>query len=208
MPTKEELKENILAIWKISSLAKQCFEYSYYLHKPETPQEFDYLRHSRHFHFIKHILWRNTVIELSKLFNKSPKRDKFNIFHFINKLGRDQYFGGFEINPNKINEWETQLESNKETIDKILTLRDKVYGHTDTENAIDGLESPTFEKTKELIDIVKIIIQEVYATAFDIHAMVDRPQFDGMQFDIIKVLANENNNKINNLIKELNKNKK
>jgi hypothetical protein len=56
MPNKDEIKESIWAIWKISILAKKCLKYSIYLHKPETKDELDYLNYSRDFHFIRHIV--------------------------------------------------------------------------------------------------------------------------------------------------------
>jgi AbiU2 len=211
MPTKEELKENIWSIWKILILAKECHQFSFYLYQPKTSEEAAYINNSRHLQFIRHILWRNTAIELSKLFNKSQRRDKFNIFHFINKLRHDQYFGQFKINPKKISEWENKLESNKHNIDLILKLRDKVYGHTDLKEPNKELDIPTFEETKILIEIVESIIQEIFSTAFDSHATMETPIFDRNRFNMIKVLAEEKENRmgksIEEFIKNANKNK-
>lgn len=208
MPTKEELKDNIWPIWKILILAKECYQFSYYLHKPETPRESKYLQKSRYFSFIRHILWRNTVIELSKLFNKSPKRDKFNIYHFINKLKSDQYFGGFNISQDKIDFWENELKLNETTITQITQLRDKVYGHSDSRKELENLDTPTFEKTKKLIELVENIIQEIYATVYESHAMMETPISGRMNFNIIKTLAQAEDNKIKDLIEELNRYKK
>jgi len=161
------------------------------MHKPDTKAELDFLNHSRDFQFIRHILWRNTVIELSKLFNTSPKRDKYNIFHFIKKLKKDQYFGGFGIDQNKILQWENRLEENRKIIDSVISLRDKVYGHTDNEKAKKGLNTPTFEQTEKLITLVENVIQEIYYSVFDSHALVECPVVAANPSEIISILAAE-----------------
>ncbi|MHA7830858.1 MAG: AbiU2 domain-containing protein [Flagellimonas sp.] len=204
---KEEIKENILAIWKIAILARKSYEYCYYLHKPETSDELEYLNNSREFKFIRHILWRNTVIELSKLFNSSPKRDKYNIFHFIKKLKGDQYFGGFGISQEKINGWEDQLQENDDLIGKILLLRDKVYGHTDGENTIKNLDTPTFSETEELLKIIEDVIKEIYYSIFDSEAMVDTSFVKEGPSNIIKVLSEERKSRLNDKYGFLKRNK-
>ena len=88
MDKKVEIKNDIWNIWQILITAKDSFQYSFYLHKPDTEEEQDYLNHSPDFIFIRHILWRMCIIELSKLFSNSKDRDRFNIFHFIKKLNK------------------------------------------------------------------------------------------------------------------------
>jgi hypothetical protein len=205
MPTKEELKENIWSIWKILIMAKECHQFSYYLHKPKTAEEAEYINHSRHLQFIGHVLWRNTAIELSKLFSKSKKRDKFNIFHFINKLHHDKYFGQFKISPEKISEWENKLEVNKANIELIINLRDKVYGHTDVQDPSEKFDVTSFEQTKTLIEIVENIIQEIYSVAFDAHADMGSPIFDRERFNMIKTLADVKEQRIKAMIEEFKK---
>jgi len=208
MPTKKELKENIWLIWKILTLAKECYQYSYYMHKPETPGELEYLKYSQHFQFIRHILWRNTVIELCKLFSKSSGRDKFNIFHFIGKLKKDGHFRSFDVDATKITDWESRLDANKETIEKLLILRDKVYAHTDRMNKNPDDLTPTFEAVKQLIDIVENVIQEIYATVFETHAMMETPLFNRNRFDIVKVLADAKNTRLQPLLDEIKQRKR
>ena len=162
MSKKDELKQNIWKIWEISMLAKKCLIYSYYFHKPETEEESNYLDKSKEFKFIRHILWRNSVIEFSKLFSNSARRDKYNIYKFLKNLNRDQYFGEFGIEKETIENWREKLKENEKTINSILLLRDKVYGHTDTENAINNIDTPTFKETRELLFIIESIIKEIY----------------------------------------------
>lgn len=197
MSKKEEIEKKILTIWKISISANKCLKYSLYLHRPETKVEQDYLNHSYDFHFIRIILWKYTIIELSKLFSTSPKRDKYNIINFIKSLEKDQYFGDFNIEPCKIQNWKNRLKENKEIINIVLLLRDKVYGHTDNENARKDLDTPTFEETKKLIEIVENIVQEIYSTVLDSHALVRNPIVDQVPSRIIKILAADRKDRIN-----------
>lgn len=205
MGKSEEIKSIIWEIWKISLNAKRFLNYSFYLHRPETDEELEYLRNSRDFAFIAHSLWRNTVIELSKLFNDSKEVDKFNIFHFIRKLEKDGHFRILEINQIKIDEWYKQIEENRETIDLIVTLRKRVYAHTDGPEGKIGLDTPTFEQTLKLIDIIESVIKEIYFTVFKSDALISAPHLDLNPSKIIKILAAEKKTRrlsINNLLKK------
>src|SRR5687767_3765997 len=108
-PKQQELRNEIWRIWEIEIVAKQCFQYSFYLHKPETKEETKYLQNQRDFGFIRHILWRMTIIELSKLFSSSSKRDRFNVNHFLSKLKRGGQFGDMGISQATIDKWEADL---------------------------------------------------------------------------------------------------
>tara|TARA_R110002020_G_scaffold179235_2_gene372378 strand:+ start:1395 stop:2015 length:621 start_codon:yes stop_codon:yes gene_type:complete len=191
MGKKEDVKDIIWEIWEISINAKRFLKYSFYLHKPDTKEELEYLRTSRDFQFIAQALWQNAVIELSKLFSNSKNRDKFNIFHFIKKLEKNGHFSGFEISQNKINNWYTNIEESRETINLIIKLRDKVYAHTDGYLEKKGLDTPTFEQTLKLIDIVESVIEEIHSSIFDTQAMMNSRHLEFNPSKILKILARE-----------------
>lgn len=191
MSKKEELDNNINAIWDILTLSKECYQFSFYLYKPETEKEVEYLSKSEYFKFIRHILWRNTIIELSKLFSDSSRRDKFNIYHFIRKLDFDGYFSSFKVDAKKVHGWKHRLEEVQPTINIILRLRDKVYGHTDANFCLKDFEKISFEDVKMLIDIVESIIQEVYETVFDTGVYLETPLSRFSKTNIIKILIKE-----------------
>ncbi len=205
MTKKEEIKEEIWQIWQILLIAKECHSYSFYLHKPDTKEESDYLQHSRDFNFIRHMLWRMTVIELSKLFRNSPQNDRFNLFHFISKLKKGGHFGKLGISENKIEEWESKMTDNTQTISEMLLLRDKLYSHTapNKKKYIDG--NLTFEKIEELIKIVESVIREIYSSVFDSHASIGTISFDRKRFKIIEILAEEKNKRKRELLELLKK---
>ncbi len=194
-----EIKNEVWQIWQILLIAKECFQYSLYLHKPSTQEEQNYLRHSQDFGFIRQILWRMSVIELSKLFCDSKDRDRFNIFHFINKLKKGGHFGDMGISKTTIAKWENQIAINKDTITQILTLRDKVYAHTDANGEKYTKGDLTFQQTEKLIQIIENVIQEIYSTVFQTHAIMDTPIFEKERFNIIKILASEQDRRIKEL---------
>lgn len=196
MSKTEDIKNSIWEIWKISLNAKHFLKYSFYLHKPDTAEELDYLKNSRDFKFIAHSLWRNAVIELSKLFNDSKEVDKFNIFHFIKKLEKNGHFRSFKIDQLKIDDWYNQIDQNRETIDLIVKLRKKVYAHTDSPEAKIGLDTPTFEQTLKLIDIIENVIKEIYSSVFNSEAMIDSSHLELSPSKIIKILAAEKKTRI------------
>lgn len=201
MNKKEEIRNNIFEIWKISTNAKRYLAYTSYLHMPDTKEELEYLRKSRDFQFIAHSLWRNAVIELSKLFNDSKKRDKFNIFHFIKKLEKNGHFRIFKIDQAKIDFWYNSIEENRNTIILINKLRDKVYAHTDGPVNKIGLETPTFKQTEKLIDIIENVIKEIYFNIFESEVVIESPNLELSPSRIIKVLAAEKNSRISRLLR-------
>lgn len=194
---KEKLKKNIRSIWEILTISKECFEYAFYFHKPETDDESEYLNKSRDFKFIRHILWRMTIIELSKLFRNSKNSDRHNLNHFINQLKRNQYFGDIGVLEEKIQNWEKVLQDNQKLITNILTLRDNVYAHTDLKKVDFKLINISFQEIEILINLSEEIIKEIYSVAFDSDVRFRAIYFNKDRFDLIKILAEEKKNRRN-----------
>jgi len=208
MTKEEEIKNEIWNIWQISLFAKECFSYSQYLHNPKTKVELEYIRGSKDFQFFRHILWRNTVIELAKLFTDKKDRDRFNIFHFLKKLKVGGQFGKMGIPETQITNWENQIATNSEAINMILTLRDKVYAHTDANKNRYSQNQPTFQETERLIDIVESVIQEIYSTIFDSHAIIETISFDKDRFGMVRSLVELRERETQDLIAMMNNSKK
>jgi len=192
----KELEDEISKIWDILIIAKDCYQYSFYLHKPETIEEADYLKNSQDFDFIRHILWRMAIIEIAKLFCNSSNRDRYNLRHFINKLKKAGHFGDIGISVTIIEKWETQLSLNEELIDDILTLRDKVYAHTDPYKEEYTKIEITFKKIEDLLRLVEDVIQEIFKTVFDSHVDFESPLLDKNRTNIVKILAAEKKKRI------------
>ena len=200
MGRKSELESEISNIWKIFINANECFHYSFYLHNPNTQEEFDYLINSIDLQYIGHAMWRMTIIELSKLFSGSKtRRDRYNIQHLICKLKNDGIFRNIGFSNETIKKWETKIERNQETINSILILRDKIYAHTDSEvEKFLDIDLP-FKQIQFLLEIVKEIIQDVHFSVFNSEAIVETVVFNKERFGIIKVLAEAEKNRIQRL---------
>ena len=204
---KEELKENILSIWKILNNCKESFLFCKYLHLPETSNEKQYIENSRYFKYIRHILWRNSVIELSKLFSISKNRDKYNISHFIKKLKPQGHFKIFKIDSHKIYDWESTFATNNGIIDNLLILRDKVYAHTDVLDANESLNGLTFEEMEMLINLVEDLIREIYRSVFNGDVDLRTPLFGRGNFKLINNLIEHKEFKTKELNERLNSKK-
>lgn len=197
---QQELKEDILRIWKIEILAKECFQISYYFHNPNTSEEAEYLDKHRELGFIRHILWRMTIIELSKLYSNSSERDRYNLKHFISKLKKGGYFGDMGISQASIEKWELALSVNQNQIKNILTLRDKIYAHTDPRRDDNNTIDLSFQDIEVLIKLAEDIIKEIYIVVFDADADMSPLIFDPNRFDMIKILATEKRKRIEEIL--------
>jgi hypothetical protein len=207
MEKKEILRVEVSKIWKIFIICKECFDYSYYLYKPETKEEFDYLQKSRDFEFIRQIMWRMSIIELSKLFSSSSKRDRYNLYHLINRFKEPGNYSDISVDKTTLGLWESQLSKNQIVIDKILTLRDKLYAHTDSDSETFRAMSISFEEVKGLLQIIEDVIKQIYQQVFESEAMVENLFFEKTRFKVIKILCEEEKRKLSEWNRTLNENK-
>ncbi len=196
MKRESDLENEIKNIWDIFINANECFHYSSYLYNPETPDELDYLNSSRDLQYIRHIMFRMSIIELSKLFSGSKKRDRFNLQCLIKKLRKNENFGNMGISDEVLNRWDAEIENNSPAIKTILILRDKVYAHTDSDVETCKSIDLTFMEIKPLLNIVEEIIRSIYTTVFNTFADVETVMFDKKRFSIIKILAKEKKKKL------------
>jgi len=209
---KQELKSELHSIWNILLLTIQCYEYSYYLYYPKRIKEKEYITNSFFFDFTRHIYWRVTIIELSKLIVDNKETQKYNIHHFLNKLKKNGHFGklGFEIR--KIDEWETLFNKNSEVIKEIESLRNKIYSHTDRNIAslIDD-SIITFEKVETIINIIGNIITKIGSDLLNEHIVIKPLNVVREKFSLINILVDEKEKRTNKIVKDFiesaNKNK-
>jgi hypothetical protein len=166
------------------------------MHVPGTNKEAEYLSSSRNFHFIRHSLWRLSVIELHKIVTKSST-DSYNIWAFLKNLENNNY-KEHSISLDKINQWRTQLVSKKHILKKIGLLRNKVYAHTDPAKSKLEIDI-TFKETEEIILFIESIVKDIYSS-LNIAFLTETPLFEAEGFDIIKILADEQESRIQKLI--------
>ncbi len=175
MNKKEQLKSDLEKITKSILTFLQSFEFCYYLNYPKSDNHLDekhlkYITNSGFFSFSRYALWRVTILELHKLTNDNKETDKYNLHHLLKKLNKGGIYQSLKIGESKINEWETELDKQKESINQVGKLRFKLYAHTDGnyKNVIDNSEL-TLKATEELINVIVKIIFEIYLIVFDTH---------------------------------------
>ena len=204
MPSrKKEVEKEIETIHLILVFARECFQYCYYFFNPNTVEEEDYLKRSDDFDFLKHVLWRMTIIELSKLFCNSADRDKFNLYHFTNKFRKDGHYSEFSISEEKLKEWENKLEIARLSIENLLKIRDKVYAHTDKIKIDVNTWGLTTKEVEKLIDIAEDVIKEIYLTVIGADVSMDTVIFSREHFEVIKILADARRKDIENTFKQV-----
>lgn len=195
----DELRNETWRITEIYLNAKENFNYCYYLHKPGTKAEAEYLKVDRNLKFIRHSLWRLSIIELAKLFSDRKSTDKFNLLHFLSKLKPDGQYKHFKIDPLKIAEWESQVFTNEKLIRKVIILRDKIYAHTDRDKDDYKKIVIYFKQIEELFEIVETVLKEVYLIALSTTLDLSTPTFDRTDFDLVKILAQEHKKQIDEI---------
>lgn len=125
------------------------------------------------FYFCKVYFWRNTVIELSKLFNDSDN-ETFNLIKFIKKLKPNGHFKSLKFEETFLDELLERVAENQDLINNLILQRDKLYAHEDRNNQ-DVESTATFSDIKRLLEICRDLIQKITNQHFATH----------LQFDII-----------------------
>lgn len=197
MTKKEQLDHEMSNIWDIYLIGKESFDYAHYLYNPRTNLEKQYLAIQRDLKFIRFILFRNSIIELSKLFNDRDT-EKCNIHKLLKKFKRNQIYGDLFQDEMKVSEWEALIKNNGELIKKITTLRDKVYSHSDPQFS-DKIDLE-LEDIGRLFEIIKDILITIYDQTFDTYADLENIYFDKDRFHLIEILAEEKERKRNEII--------
>lgn len=194
---EDELQFEIDNIWSILLKAKECFYFSYYLHKARTTDEQNYIEISSEFKLIREVMWKMSVIELAKLYSNSDSH-KFNLHKFIKKM-LDNKVG---IDNALINSWSEKIKEHDETIILLKSLRDKLYAHTDR-NINLHTEKVTFELFEKLIGITENIIQNIYIIVFNASVHIPKGRFYPERFKIIEILASEKPRKAEELLNSI-----
>ncbi len=203
MTRKQQLDNEISKIWNIYLIGKECFDYARYLFNPRTKLEKQYLDKQQDFDFIRFILFRNSLIELSKLFHFRDT-DKCNVHKFLKKFKQNQIYEDLFQDEVKISEWEDSILKKNDLIKKITTLRDRVYSHSDPNFSANSDFDLAFEDVEKLFEIVKDIITTISEKTFDSLADLANIYFDKDRFNLVDILSKEWERKKNETIKSAN----
>lgn len=151
----------------------------------------EYIETDESLKFIRHSLWRISVIELSKLFNDRKSTDKLNLHHFIKKLKPDGHYKKFKVDSSILKEWVQAIEENKAVISDITTLRDKIYAHSDPNNSTYNTIRIYFDKVDKLLKLVETILSYIYLSVLVTTFDFEDPYFSRKDFQLVTILATE-----------------
>ena len=188
---KKELDVKLEKILHIYIFAQEAYLYTEYFHNPETKEELDLVTNSPHtsnLSTIMHLMFRTVIVEVSKLYSRS-ENDKFQLERFINSLSSSGHFRKIGVETRHIEKWQKLLFDNKSVIDNILTLRSKLYAHTDNPLTNYNDIDISFKEIKTLLGIAAQILTSIYHDVFDTELFTDSPTFDRKSFGILKLLA-------------------
>jgi len=198
MTKTEEARAEAFRITRIYTVARENFNFCFYLHKPNTDEELKYVTINRHLRFIRISLWRLTVIELVKLFSEK-KSDKHALLFFLSKLKKSGYYSALNFDESIINVWVDTINSQTPIIKKIVTLRDKVFAHSDPEEDSFKDIEVTFSQMSELFKIAETILKKIYLDLFGASLDLRTPISDHEEFKFLKILAKEHRERIEKL---------
>jgi hypothetical protein len=188
---KEELKIKLEKLLHVYIFAKEAYLYTEYFHNPATKEELDLVTsspHNRNLSTIMHLMFRTLIVEVSKLFSRS-NNDKFQLEKFIDSLSPSGHFRTIGVLQSHVDTWKKLLVDNKNTIDNVLLLRDKIYAHTDSPMTNYNEIDISFKQIKVLLDIADEILKSVYHDIFDTGLITGPVTFDRERFSILKLLA-------------------
>jgi len=196
---KEEFKKKLSAISHVYIMAQEAYLYTEYFHNPNTKEELDFVVKSNQLRMIMHLMFRTMVNEVSKLFSYS-QNDKYRLMGLVKSLSNDGYYGKLGMSMQYIQAWEQEFIDNKEIIDNILILRNKVYAHTDS-SLIDYNEIDiAFKQIKILLGLADDIIKKLYILIFDTGLDSTSPTFDKERFILLKLMVKGENQRQEELL--------
>jgi hypothetical protein len=117
----------------------------------------------------------------------------------LSKLKADAVYKEFKIDSLKIAEWESLIFTRQNLITDIITLRDKIYAHTDPDKDDYSSLEILFTEIEELFELVENVLKEVYLVAFHTTLDLRTPNFDRKDFDLVKILAEDHRRRVDEI---------
>lgn len=96
--------------------------------------------------------------------------------------------------------WEQQFIINKDVINDILLLRNRIYAHTDNVFIDHNEIHITFNQIKTLLDLADNIIKSIYYLLFDTEFDSTSPTFDKERFLLLNLMVRGQNQKQKELL--------
>lgn len=191
----QDLESKISTITEIYLCAVENYRFCYYLHYSDSVDERKYLNIDRHLIFIRHSLWRLTVIDICKLYSLRNS-DKFDIRKLINSLKSEGQYRKLSIPTSLIQNWEDSINARIIVIENLNKIRDKIYAHTDPNKFAFSKIEILFSEVKDLLDLAKSFINDLSMQLNLPILLFDSPSFDSQKFEMVSILTKSYKDKI------------
>ena len=188
MEEKSSLEKDIWEIWQILLSAKSAYQYCKYFYAPKTASEITFVRSSIHIQTIRESLLKIVIIELHKLFSNSSN-DHYNFQRLIRNFDNNGIYKKLNVPDTTLKKWRSLLKTHKGSVQKIKLLRNKLYAHTDRNKQGAQAIILSFKDIEALIKLAELIIQDVHSIIFESDTIFDIPHFNADTFDMLKILA-------------------
>lgn len=204
MYSKNDLNEDLKQIWFLYTSA---YEYYTCLRQIKEHSKTEYAD-SRFLFFIKYSCWYILVIELCKVYQNDNRNQHFNVYRLVNKLLNEYKNLEFKslISLSDIKGFHASFISKEiiETRDRIVTLRDKFYAHTDRQDPkfIDEIII-TLDEIECLFNILRDFIFDLKFKIFNSHAEFGNDIFVNMD-KILRSLEDSNKRAHEEIIRNFN----
>lgn len=173
------LHEEISAVWKIFTTAQESFLFAKYFSEKQNSKDSSPFK-SQNFRYIQRIMFKDSVIELFKIYSNG---DRTSIEKIKTKIKKKEY--NIEIDNKVFTEISQQISINKTTIEKIELNRSKRFAHFEEEKEVDPLFLGDIEN---LLESTKKIILTTYHLCFDSQTEFRPLYFDARHFNKIETL--------------------
>ncbi|MEP2240417.1 MAG: hypothetical protein ABJI22_18770 [Maribacter sp.] len=177
--------------------ALEHYEINKYFSNPPTQEERSYLQNNSFFRFIKVAMFKLAVLEICKLIGRG-RNDHYSLYKTHIKFQKE--------NISKFNSDEqlilliSDLETKEDAVQKLLTLRNKFYAHTDTDRVDPNL---FYVEMDEIFNLVFLILNQmcfVYSNNEHKNITVN---FKPEKFNLIKNLIEDKNRRRMDIFNQL-----
>ncbi|MDM1536375.1 hypothetical protein [Myroides odoratimimus] len=200
MTYKEQFKIKLENILNIIGMTNEFYNFTYHFHHYKNEDEKDFIYsgpHSQQMAFIRYSLFRNTIIELAKLYSESDN-DKYN----LNKLLKDCLDGfsaQLKIPREYLISFKKVLDENNNLIKRIQNVRSNFYAHS-KDYRLDVQFDISFEEVKFLIQFAEHLLNYIYEFLYDTEIDFNSSLSDRLSF--IPLMVEGEKQRIDSIYKE------
>lgn len=191
---KEELEKELMEIWFLLLEAKRSYYYAKYLFSPETSNERTYINGSVDLQVIRTVMWRYSIIELSKLF-KDGKNEKHSIKKLMQSFQPGHKYAKAKLDNSIIANWEDELTNRKILLYEITYMRDKAFAHSDIGYRESVKYNTILAEVEDLFTICEKFITDVFQNVLNKTPFHDANHSTNNLSEVVKVLVRNEDEK-------------